>query len=127
MAECLVRRIDKINKDAILCAKCTKAEDFIVIQDDDWPWGKSELDSRIYYILLLRKVFWRDIEYLVREEALPKSSPYRQKRGFSLKVGKLPARSSKLWNGNKVTLSWTKAVFDAAILVKQPLRDPNII
>jgi len=127
VAECLVRIVDKINPDPFLDSNCTKAGDFITVQDDNWSWGTEEVNSTSYNILIFPNISWLDIEYLTRLEILPPSSPYRQKRAFNFDVLTLPPRKTRAWVGNKVTLKWSLATLKARIKTKTPINDPNVI
>ena len=51
MAEMLVRVVDKINGDFYLNCQCTKRADVIVVQADNWNWGRMELTDPHYRIV----------------------------------------------------------------------------
>jgi len=127
VASCVIRRVDKFNRDPLLDVGCTKAGDFIEIQDDGFFFGTNIVNSDMYIILELPNILAADIVYLLKAENIVASNIYIRKRGQALNMLKLPPRASSLWDGNKVSRPWELAVLKANLVTKIPLNEPNVI
>lgn len=139
MASLLLRVHDKVNEDFYLNTQCTKRGDVIVVQADDWAWGREELTAPFWRILIHRRFPVPEAEALLAAELdIDPTHPSRtlQARWFKLDLDRaaLPPRldayladDTRTVPALDITRLLALARMRAWKVQKPPIDDPAVI